>query len=124
MGFNVINYDNVLNFKYHLDNIENNTFYDLILLVKEDSLEIYTPEHSYILYAGTKNEKKVWLQKLRTAIAMVLHGAEATEKNEIGKKAYCLSIIYHIRTTTNRPLKTETDKKDRNPPITTPKCDF
>lgn len=51
---------------------------------KEDSLEIYTPEQSYILDAGTKTEKKVWLQKLRTRIAMQLHGAEATEKNEIG----------------------------------------
>ena len=38
------------------------------------------------MYAGTKNEKKVWLQKLRTTIAMALHGVEATEKDEIGKK--------------------------------------
>ena len=36
------------------------------------------------MYAGTKNEKKVWLQKLRTTIAMALHGVEATEKDEIG----------------------------------------
>ena len=57
----------------------------LHFLVKEDSLEIYTPEQSYIMYAGTKNEKKVWLQKLRTAIAMLLHGEEANAKNEIGK---------------------------------------
>lgn len=50
---------------------------------KEDSLEIYTPEHSYIMYAGTKNEKKVWLQKLRTAVAQALHGEEANESYEI-----------------------------------------
>ena len=52
--------------------------------VKEDSLEIYTPEHSYVIYTGSKNEKKVWLQKLRTAIAQALHGEEANERNEIG----------------------------------------
>ncbi|KAL9985852.1 hypothetical protein ACROYT_G008301 [Oculina patagonica] len=50
---------------------------------KEDSLEIYTPEQSYVLDAGTKTEKKAWLQKLRTRIAMALHGEEATERNEI-----------------------------------------
>ena len=47
-------------------------------------MEIFTPENSYIMYAGTKNEKKVWLQKLRTTIAMALHGPEATEKDQIG----------------------------------------
>lgn len=47
-------------------------------------MEIYTPEHSYIMYAGTKNEKKVWLQKLRTAVAQALHGEEANESYEIG----------------------------------------
>lgn len=51
--------------------------------VIEDSLEIYTPEHSYIMYAATKNEKKVWLQKLRTAVAQALHGEEANESYEI-----------------------------------------
>lgn len=56
----------------------------LYFLAKEDSLEIYTPEHSYIMYAGTKNEKKVWLQKLRTAVAQALHGEEANESYEIG----------------------------------------
>lgn len=56
----------------------------LHFLAKEDSLEIYTPEHSYIMYAGTKNEKKVWLQKLRTAVAQALHGEEANESYEIG----------------------------------------
>ncbi|PFX21648.1 Guanine exchange factor for Rac 30 [Stylophora pistillata] len=50
---------------------------------KEDSLEIYTPEQSYIIEAGTKTEKKDWLQKLRTRMAMVLHGVEATDKYEI-----------------------------------------
>ena len=60
------------------------TYRKLVSLAKEDSLEIYTPEQSYILHAGTKTEKKAWLQKLRTRIAMALHGAEATEKNEIG----------------------------------------
>ena len=56
----------------------------IIFLAKEDSLEIFTPEKSYIIYVGTKTEKKVWLQKLRTAIAMALHGSEATDKDEIG----------------------------------------
>ena len=60
------------------------TYRKLASLAKDDSLEIYTPEQSYILEAGTKTEKKAWLQKLRTRIAMALHGAEATEKNEIG----------------------------------------
>ena len=60
----------------------------LYFLVKEDSLEIYTPEQSFIMYAGTKNEKKVWLQKLRTAVAMSLHGEEANDRNEIGKTTF------------------------------------
>lgn len=68
---------------HHTLNIQN-SYGKLVSLAKEDSLEIYTPEQSYILDAGTKTEKKVWLQKLRTRIAMALHGAEATEKNEIG----------------------------------------
>lgn len=51
---------------------------------KEDSLEVYTPEQSYFVEAGTKTEKKDWLQKLRTRIAMALHGTEATDKDEIG----------------------------------------
>lgn len=62
--------------------------YKTLFLVKEDSLEIYTPEQSFIMYAGTKNEKKVWLQKLRTAVAMSLHGEEANEKNEIGETTF------------------------------------
>lgn len=69
--------------RHHTLNIQN-SYRKLVSLAKEDSLEIYTPEQSYILDAGTKTEKKVWLQKLRTRIAMALHGAEATEKNEIG----------------------------------------
>ena len=59
----------------------------LFVLVIEDSLEIYTPEHSYIMYAATKNEKKVWLQKLRTAVAQALHGEEANESYEIGNES-------------------------------------
>ena len=64
---------------------------------KEDSLEIFTPENSYIMYAGTKNEKKVWLQKLRTTIAMALHGPEATEKDEIGNY-YQLFVVFILST--------------------------
>ena len=68
------------------------TYRKPVSLAKEDSLEIYTPEQSYILDAGTKTEKKVWLQKLRTRIAMALYGAEATEKNEIGNNENLSSV--------------------------------
>lgn len=75
----------------------------LYFLAKEDSLEIYTPEHSYIMYAGTKNEKKVWLQKLRTAVAQALHGEEANESYEIGSNNldnYKLILLNHVSTDT------------------------
>ena len=49
------------------------------------------------MYAGTKNEKKVWLQKLRTTIAMALHGPEATEKDEIGNY-YQLFFVFILST--------------------------
>ncbi|KAK3728609.1 hypothetical protein QZH41_011691, partial [Actinostola sp. cb2023] len=53
---------------------------------KEDAIELYTPERSYTMYAGSRNEKKHWLQKLKTAIAIQLHGEEATDSSEISSR--------------------------------------
>ncbi|XP_032223512.2 uncharacterized protein LOC5522265 [Nematostella vectensis] len=50
---------------------------------KEDAIELYTAERSFIMYAGSRNEKKHWLQKLRTSIAIQLRGDEATDSSDI-----------------------------------------
>lgn len=44
--------------------------------VREDAIEIYTPDRPYILYTGNISEKKLWLAALKKAISASLGGAE------------------------------------------------
>ena len=41
-------------------------------LVREDAIEVYTPERPYIIYTGNNNEKKLWLAALKKAIAAAI----------------------------------------------------
>ena len=49
---------------------------------------MFTPERSYIIYAGSKSEKKLWLQKLESALAGLLFDEDADDKKQIGEKVY------------------------------------
>lgn len=41
-------------------------------IAHEDSMEIFTPDRPYLLYTGSKNDKKLWLTALKETIYNLL----------------------------------------------------
>ena len=48
--------------------------------VREDAVEVYTPERPYTIYTGNNNEKKLWLAALKKAISANVGG------DDVGKR--------------------------------------
>ncbi|XP_046858472.1 uncharacterized protein LOC124451915 isoform X3 [Xenia sp. Carnegie-2017] len=49
---------------------------------KHDAIELYTPHRPYTMYTSSRMEKRVWIQKMRTAIVTLLHGADCDDQDE------------------------------------------
>ena len=68
----------------------------LYTVTNEDAIEVYTPERPYIVYTGSKNEKKLWLTAIRETIYNLLLREEkcpdSTEKSI--SKWWALDRIY------------------------------
>ena len=55
----------------------------LHVVTNEDAIEVYTPERPYIVYTGSKNDKKLWLTAIRETIYnLLLKEEKCTESAE------------------------------------------
>ena len=63
-------------------------------IAQEDAIEIYTPDRPYTIYVKSRNEKKLWIQKLMETI--VLHLNPSVKKDSPTGQ---LDISKHIAVT-------------------------
>lgn len=57
---------------YHAVHVSITCHCTLCAVTNGDAIEVYTPERPYIVYTGSKNEKKLWLAAIRETIYNLL----------------------------------------------------
>ena len=69
-----------------------------ICLGKCDAIELYTPHRPYTMYACSRTDKRIWIQKLRTAIVTLLYGPDCEDPDGMDISKYSHMFTQFILT--------------------------